>query len=277
MHEVEKGDVMIKRISIALLLLSVTLAGKTLTFGVVPQQGPLKMTRKWSPVIEYLRERSGLEIRFQTEKSIPEFEKKLYEGTYDVAYMNPYHYVVAHHQKGYEAIARADKLITGILLVNKESGLSSIDQLHEKRFLFPAPFAFAATLLTKYELLSKYNIDVEKGDKVRYVNSHDSVYKGVARGIGDVGGGIVRTFNNLSDASSKEKLSIIYKTDAYPSHPIGILPSLSADASKKLQEALLAMPVSLSGALSIKQMIKTDNAEYDSVRNLAVKLNIMPE
>lgn len=268
---------MMSRIVLIAFLLISTVSAKTLVFGVVPQQGPIKMTKKWAPVTTHLKKTTGLDIQFKTEKSIPTFEKELYAGKYDIVYMNPYHYVVASHAQKYDAMIRADKLIVGILLVNKDKGVTDLKDIKGKTLLFPAPFAFAATLLTKYELQSRFGIDVENETTVRYVNSHDSVYKGVARGIGQVGGGIVRTFNNLADTASKDKIKIIHKTEQYPSHPIATLPSVSPEERQKIEQALLALPADVLKALSIKVMIKTDDKEYDIVRALAKELKIMPE
>lgn len=245
------------------------LYAKVLTFGVVPQQSPLELVKDWQPVISYLEKTTGEKVILKVERSIPEFEKVLYSGGYDFAYMNPYHYVIAHKRQGYNAIARDEKNIVGILVTQKNSGLTDPSMLKGKMFLFPAPDAFAATLLTKYELLKKYGIDLNKDKNYRYVNSHDSVYKGVARGIGDVGGGIERTLKNLDDPETKENLAIIYKTKGYPSHPFAANPALSPSVKEKMTHAILSIPDSLLNALTMKHIIVTNDAEYDGVRDVA--------
>jgi len=250
-----------------------TLCAQTITFGVVPQQSPLKLISEWQPVIKYLENKTGNKIILKIERSIPEFEKKLYGGEYDVAYMNPYHYAVAHKKIGYVATVRDVKKLTGILVVNKNSGISDVTMLKGKTFLFPAPDAFAATLITKYELLKYYGIDVEGEKNFRYVNSHDSVYKGVARGIGDVGGGIERTFDNLNDAEAKESLAVLYKTKSYPSHPFAIKPSLSKQEQEKITKALLELPKTILDSLNMKQLIETKDSEYDNVRDITAVIH----
>jgi phosphonate transport system substrate-binding protein len=243
-----------------------------LTFGVVPQQSPIELIKEWQPIVTYLENATGEKITLKVERSIPEFEKVLYSGGYDIAYMNPYHYVVAHKRKDYSAAVRDEKNINGILVVRKNSGLNDVSMLRGKQFLFPAPDAFAATLLTKYELLKKYGIDVNKEKNYRYVNSHDSVYKGVARGIGDVGGGIERTFNNLDDKETKDSLVILYKTKPYPSHPFAFNPSMPDKLKIKMTKAILEIPDQMVSSLSMKHLIHADDAEFDSVRDIAVAL-----
>lgn len=254
-----------------------TLYAKVLTFGIVPQQSPMNLIKDWQPVITYLENATGDKIVLKVERSIPEFEKVLYSGGYDIAYMNPYHYVVANKREGYVAKIRDEKKIVGILVTRKNSGINDISMLKGKQFLFPAPDAFAATLLTKYELFKNYGIDVNKEKKYRYVNSHDSVYKGIARYIGDVGGGIERTFNHLEDQETKSSLVILYKTKAYPSHPFAFHPSMSAQQRVRLTKAILELPEHLVLSLGMKHFIEIDNGEYDTIRDIADALPSVSE
>ena len=265
-----------KRIMLVLSTFFITLLHADVVMGVVPQQSPLKLLKVWGPIAAYLSQEIGENVVFKTEKSIGKFEKVLYSGGYDFAYMNPYHFVVAHKVQGYEAKVRASKNIKGILVQKKGTSKEKVLDKHS-RFLFPAPNAFAATLLTKHELLQKYNMDLNVLNKaVRYVNSHDSVYKGVSRGIGDIGGGIERTFNSLSDMKTKNSLDIVHTTKAYPSHPFAFKPTMPKELKRKIADALLSMPQMYLKPLKMKALKAINNDEYDSVKALAIKLKIMP-
>jgi phosphonate transport system substrate-binding protein len=261
---------MIKQISLLLLLVSYALATE-ITFGIVPQQSPLKLAKKWNSITQYLEKETGIKIIFKTEKSIPLFEKKLYEGEYDLAYMNPYHFIVANKTQNYTAFIRAKKNITGILLAKEKEIDFSFENLKNKTFLFPAPNAFAATLLPKFEFKARYGFDIDKNARVIYVNSHDSVYKGISREIGYLGGGIIRTYNNFKDKNDKDNISIVYKTKPYPSHPFAYHPRVNKDDIFKIQQAFLSMPKELSKTLSIKEFKTTYNDEYDVIKNIGVK------
>jgi phosphonate transport system substrate-binding protein len=248
-------------------IMALTLGAKELVFGVVPQQSPDVLAQKWQPLIEHLAKQSHTSIVFRTASTIPKFEEALYRGDFDIAYVNPYHFVVAKRVQEYDAIVRSNKMLKGILVAKKGAMLESLEQ---KRFLFPAPKAFAATLLLKYEFMRKMGVDIEKSNRILYVNSHDSVYKGVARGIGDFGGGIVRTYENLSDNIAKENLHIIYQSDSYPSHPIIVKPSVS----KRIKSILLQSPKALLSPLGMQKFIDINNSEYQKVEQLANQLGI---
>lgn len=245
-----------------------------ITIGIVPQQSPFQLMKVWNPIIKYLEKETGEKIVLKLECSFPKFESELYGGKYDIAYMNPYHYIVAHKKIGYIPMVRASENLAGIVVVNKNSNITDISMAKNKTFLFPAPNAFAATILVKYELLAYHNIDIDKQNKVLYVNSHNSVYKGVARGVGDFGSGINRTLNSIKDKQSTNQLTILYKTKAYPSHPFAVNPNINEKVREKFTNALLNMPKELLDSLSIKEIIRTNDAEYDSIRGLIKNFSV---
>lgn len=259
-----------KILMMVLLIVSNSIALE-LTLGVVPQQSPLKLAKKWNKVSEFLYKESGIKVHFKTEKSIPKFENELYKGKYDIAYVNPYHFIEANKKQNYRAFTRAKKNIVGILLAKEKSIIFNKNNLKDKTFLFPAPNAFAATLLTKFELKKNFNFDIDKEGHVLYVNSHDSVYKGISRDIGYLGGGIIRTYNNFKSKADKENIHIVYKTDAYPSHPIVAHPRVDEKTLKKIQMAFLKMPDDIKKLLSIKSFIITENKEFEVIKNIGVK------
>jgi len=107
---------------IILVGFSTTAIAKEYTFGIVPQQSAKKLARVWTPILQHLSQETGMKIKFSTAKDIPTFEKRLAEGEYDFAYMNPYHFTVFNEQPGYKAMAhQSDKRIKGIVVVRKDS------------------------------------------------------------------------------------------------------------------------------------------------------------
>ena len=188
--------------------LSGSVMAESMSFGVVPQQSAAKLAALWTPVLSYLSDKTDIELRFETATDIPTFERRLLQGKYDVAYMNPYHFTFFNEHRGYQALAhRNDKKIQGIVVVSKKSSITSLEELEGQEIAFPSPAAFAASLLPRGELRKK-GINFTP----KYVNSHDSVYKTVAKGFFLAGGGIGRTYNNISP-DVRDTLRVLWKTD----------------------------------------------------------------
>lgn len=245
---------------------------KVLTFGVVPQQSAGKLARNWGPILKYIEQNTGVALRFATAPSIPEFERRLAAGKYDISYMNPYHYTVFHESPGYQAFAKArGKRIKGIVVVSKDSPIENMQQLDGNEMAFPAPAAFAASVLPR-AYLSQESIDIE----AKYVSSHDSVYLSVARGLYPAGGGVVRTFNSI-DPSVRDQLKILWTTEPYTSHALAAHARVPKDVVSKIQGALVSLEsnpegVDLLKALSWKGVEPATDERWNDIRDLGLDL-----
>jgi len=238
------------------------------TFSVVPQQSASKTAAQWVPLLASIRETTGIPLVFETRKDIPTFEETLADGLPDLAYMNPYHYAVFHESAGYEALARAkDKRIKGIMVARKDSEVESLGDLEGMEVAFPAPAAFAATLLSRAELAIQ-SVDVVS----LYVGSHDSVYRNVAAGASPAGGGIVRTFNAMPEEVS-EQLRVIWTSDGFTPHAIAAHPRVPVEVVEAIRAALIGMDQTPGGAeilerIKIKGFERGEDKDWDDVRAL---------
>ena len=131
------------------------------SFGVGPQQSSMELAKRWTPIIQYLSEKSGVPLQFKTAKDIPTFQLQMGEGAFDIAYINPYHYIIYHKSShSYTAFAQEiDGKLVGVLVVKKDGPVNNVSQLNEKTLAFPAPNALASTWLPMHMLREK-NITV---------------------------------------------------------------------------------------------------------------------
>ncbi|MFO8141833.1 MAG: phosphate/phosphite/phosphonate ABC transporter substrate-binding protein [Marinobacter sp.] len=241
---------------------------KTLVFGIVPQESAGRLAEQWTPLMVHLSEVLGREVRFSTAPDIPTFEQRIREGRYDIAYMNPYHYVEFSRNPGYRAIAReGGKRIHGIVVVADNSGLRSLQDLENKVLAFPAPAAFAATVLVRAEL-ERLGIVYTP----RFVSSHESVYLNVARGLAVAGGGIERTFNSPL-SSGIEGLRVLWRTQGYTPHAFAVHPNLSSSETLAVQRALTTLGEhehgrDLLSQASLGTLDAAANDDWDDVRAL---------
>ena len=244
-----------------------------ITFGVVPQQSANILAATWGPIISELSAQTGLDIRFATAPNIPEFEKRLAQHAYDIAYMNPYHYAVYSKSADYKAIAKQiNKQIQGIIVVRKDSPIVSVEQLRGEKIAFPAPLSFAATIIPKSSLTLR-NIDVEPV----YVQSHDSVYLNVSKGFFEAGGGIVRTLNNAAN-EVQDTLRILWMSQGYTPHAVAVSPSLSQETIQQLSKGLFAIkdPQLLSAIGFNNPFGPATDAEWDMIRDLDIDIATQP-
>ncbi len=244
---------------------------ETFSFAFVPQQSAKKLVKKWQPVLDYLSIKTGDKYIFATAKNIPTFEMRLANEEYDFAYMNPYHFTVFNQVPGYQALSKQkNKKIKGIIVVHRDSKIKDLTDMEGDMVVFPAPAAFAATLLTRAEF-SKRNIHIIP----KFVSSHDSVYLNVAREMFPAGGGVLRTLGN-TNGELKQQLRVLWTTQGYTPHAIAHRKGINKDAVKRLQDALLAMDNSETGLKLLKNVNfngfeRAENQDWDDVRSLDIK------
>ncbi len=223
----------------SLIQASTAVAAQTVTYtvGVVPQFGAQRIHKIWQPVINELQKLTHLQFRLEGSPSIPEFEKQFISGKFDFAYMNPYHLLIANREAGYLPLVKDQgKMLSGILVVRKDSPLKTIKDLDGRILAFPAPNALGASLLMRAELQNIYHIAV----KPRYVKSHDSVYMNVILGQTAAGGGVQKTFNRQSE-NIRNKLRIVHRTKKVFPHPVAFHPRVPETVYRQVREAFLKM------------------------------------
>jgi len=240
------------------------------TVGIVPQQTPSKLARTWVPLLKLITKQTGLRFKFRTAKDIPAFEERLKNGVYDIVYMNPAHYTYFHEKSGYQAFAKAkNKKIKGIIVVHKDSDISSIEQLANHKIAFPSAGAFAATILPRSEL-DKLNIPYTP----EYVYSHDSVYSNIVLGRYEAGGGVIRTLNT-TEQKTKDMLKVLVTTKGYTPHAFAAKKTLAQDVVMKFQSQLLSLESSDEGLkilnkLHLQGIEAANDSDWDDVRMLKI-------
>lgn len=240
--------------------------------GVVPQFEPKRILSIWSPILTELERETGYKFQIVGIATIPDFESEYEKGTFDIAYMNPYHSIIANKTQGYEAVLTdGEKSLFGVLAVRKDDMIKDIKELDGEVVSFPAPNALGASLLMRTELKTIHKIDIEP----IYVNTHTNSYMNVLEGKTRAGGGVMRTFNELSD-DIKGQLRIFYSTQKTPSHPIVIHPRVGERAKQKIVDALLkiAQEKETKGLLEkipIRALVQTNQSEYKMLEDLGME------
>lgn len=245
---------------------------RVIKVGVVPQFSAERINAIWEPILSSLSEQTGIKLQLDASTDIPSFEKRFNAGDFDLAYMNPYHAIVAHKEAGYEPILRdVGRTLYGILVVKKDSPLKTVEELDGKKIAFPAPNALGAALIPRTEFARKYNIDIEE----MYVSSHSSVYLNVVLGLAQAGGGVQKTLQQQSE-EIRSQLRIINQTAEVPPHPIVAHPRVPADVVEKISDAMLQLGETVAGRemlgkIPVKMIGKTALKDYDLLKEMGLE------
>lgn len=240
--------------------------------GVVPQFDIRETKRIWQPILESLEARTGYEFKLEPSPDIPSFEKSFIQGKYDFAYMNPYHAIVANKVQGYVPVLRdISKDLYGVIVVRKDSPISDIRELHNRKIAFPAPNALGAALIPRAEFAKNFRIKPE----FSYVRSHDSVYLNTVMGLTDAGGGVMGTLKKQS-YEVRSQLRILYETKRVPRHPIVVHPRVDRNVLEKTVHMMLDLANSPKGAsilseVPIGNIGKTSLGDYQPLKDMGLE------
>ena len=242
------------------------------TVGIVPQFEARKLHAIWRPILDSIEQEAGVRLTLRGSPSIPEFEREFSQGLFDFAYMNPFHLIMANDTAGYIPLVRDHgRLLYGILVVRKDSRITTPAELNGKPAAFPAPNALGASLQMRQELHDLFGVEV----KPFYVKTHDAVYLNVLLGETTAGGGVQKTLDRQKP-EFKDALRIIHTTQKVAPHPFAVLPSVPDEVKKAVQEAFFKMgrnkaEAALLEKIPIKQVGPASMDDYEPLKKMGLE------
>ncbi|MGE5505251.1 MAG: phosphate/phosphite/phosphonate ABC transporter substrate-binding protein [Actinomycetota bacterium] len=232
------------------------------SFGVVPQFDQRKIYAVWKPLLDELERRTGAHFNLISPSSVTQFERDLAGGEYDFVYANPYHIVRQLTRQGYVPLVRDEIPVTGLVVVPKDSPITTVHQLQGKVMAVPSPNAVGASLLVRTDLRRLFGIEVRPFD----ARTHTSVYLHVANRLVDAGGGVQKSLQEQS-ADVQGALRVIYRTREMPSHPVCGHPRVPAPLRDQVRRSLLEMDASPEGhallaPVPVTRLVTAANDDY---------------
>lgn len=257
-----------------LFISSGVVADNSLVLARAPQISASVTSQQWSPFIDYLSKQTGIRIILKVYTERAKFEDDVKAGKVDLYFGNPGYGVVGHLKHGYIPLVRSDsKLLEGIVVVRKDSGIEKAGQLTGKVIAFPDETAFAASLFLRAELNATFDLKYQP----LYAGTHGNAYRAVLVGNAAAGGGVKRTLEQ-EPQEVQEQLRVIYTTPGMKQHPLVAHPKVPESVRKAIQDAVLVLNKDDAG----KKMLKTVKLQkpvvadylrdYKSIEPVAIKM-----
>jgi phosphonate transport system substrate-binding protein len=110
----------------------------------------------------------------------------------------------------------------------------------------------------------------------KFVASHDSVYRAVASGLQEAGGGIQRTFEAIQP-EVRDALRVLSETPAYTPHAFAAHPRVPPEVVAKVAAAMSSLSADETGQrllapLAFKGIAAAQNSEWNDIRVLDIHL-----
>jgi phosphonate transport system substrate-binding protein len=209
---------------------------------IVPQLTASQTYTRWGPLLDQIGKNTEQCFDLIVPVSIPQFEADLANGRPDFVFMNPYHMAMKWRNHQYIPLVASSEPIFGVITVRRDSTQSSLRDLSGSKIGFPAPNAFAASLLIR-SMLATNGIAFEPD----YLKTHSNVYRSVARGDVTAGGGIHATLS-AEPTELQDELRILAETKRYTAHPFAASARVPVAIQKRVQTAFLNLAKTNEGA-----------------------------
>jgi len=231
----------------------------------------VELFRRWTPVLKVVTERTGLCFSLTVPKTNPEFEALFLRGQPDRVFLKPYHQVMAFRAQGYLPILADSEPLTGIIVVRNDSPIKTLRDLNGQTMAFPAPNAFAASLLLRAIIT-----DLQIPFRTQYVQSHSNVYRSVASGTIAAGGGVNNTLMREPQALRNE-LRVLYESPGFRSHPLSAHPRVPSHLRVEISDVLYKLALNDEGRSLLNQIqitnpsAATHNKDYAPLERLGIE------
>jgi len=139
-----------------------------LRLGVFPRRSTELTMKIYTPLVQYLSRTLGREVRLVTAKNFEIFWQDVVHQKFDIVHYNQYHYVKSNKYHGYSVIVKNEELgedtIAGSLVVRKDSGINSVEDLRGKKIIFGGSRSAMLSYIAATHLLRKAGL--ARGDYI---------------------------------------------------------------------------------------------------------------
>lgn len=246
---------------------------KTLSFAISPMASPVSTLKNFGKLIDYLAEKTGMQIEIKQRRKYAEINDLLRSGESHFALTCTGAFLSGKYDFQLELFAvpvvNGRTSYNSYIIVKKGSGIRNFDQLRGKVFAFTDPLSLSGRL---YPLYLLHNIRTTPEEYFResfFTSSHEKSIESVAYGIADGAAVDSLIFDGMKKGGSKvtEDIEIIHVSPPYGIPPIVVSPLTDVATRRSILDALLQMAETGQGrevldAIGIDEFILPNPALY---------------
>ncbi|MBI5894347.1 MAG: phosphate/phosphite/phosphonate ABC transporter substrate-binding protein [Deltaproteobacteria bacterium] len=210
-------------------------------FGLIPLYTPHLMYEKFQPLMDYLSSNTPYRFKMRLAKDYNEIISLLKGGSINIALIGGVSYIAARDKVDLVPILKpvnpqGKPFYRSIIVVRKDSNITSLPDLKGKAFAFGSRWSTAAAVVPLYHL---YNSGIRLSDLKTYFHLRysDSVVREVLKGNYDVGAVIDTTAYFYKDKG----LKFIFVSEPIPTLPIVVRKDASEELVDAVKKAILGI------------------------------------
>lgn len=241
-------------------------------FSVLNQRSPALTAQFWNPILAYVSQKSGVELRLKMGKTAPETTALTLRGEAQFAYTN--HLFTPERVKlGWRVIARPNTDgIRGQLVVADSSTVTRIEDLAGQAVAFPSPEAFAGYRVPMDAILrSGVQVNPVFAGNQEGAMGQLKIGKVAAAGVNE---------DVMASFAKREgfKYRVVWSSDTFRDLPIMVAPTVPEAHARAVQNAFVGMLRDPEGRRILQEaaellklqpdfgFVRSDDQEYENQR-----------
>ena len=208
-----------------------------LIMGVFPIVSSGALFKRFAPLKDYLAKQLGREIVLTTAKDFPTFVSRTGTREYDIVITAPHFSLLATDSGDYEIVARPKRDLVSLMVVAKDSSITTLSQLSKK--LIATPPKPALSTRSGKDYLKAKGLEGVNAPKYKAYKTHNAAYQAALNNTAAAALVSINAVNKALDNGIP--LRVIDRLPALPAMPTLVAKDLGSDISMDVKRVLTEM------------------------------------
>ncbi len=244
---------------------------QTYRFAVFPFISASRLETIFAPIAAHLSHSLGRPVLYQSSESFDSFKQLLQSGKPDIAYIQPFDYVLIAKPLGYIPVV-TNQPLSSVILTLQDSALTDLKQLRGKRLGLP-PQGAAISILAK-STLADIGLHSQDVDLHHFKNHSACMQQLLARRV-DACAAAPRP-RSVFEGKMRVKFKQLAESKAIPSTLFVVSSRISEQQRDLIREDLLALresskPGAIFNYSEGTLLVKASDGDYDGLLEMVSK------
>lgn len=248
-----------------------------LHIGLIPEQNIFRQIERYEPLVHYLSRKTSVDVQFKILLRYGNIIDNFVSEGLDGAFFGSYTYALAHEKMGVKVTVRPEyhdgrSTYYGMIIVRKDSGIRTIEDMRGKRFAF-VDKATTAGYLLPFAFFKRHGVDHHTYLRESYfAGTHENVIMDVLDRKADIGAIKNTVFSRLAANNRRiaQELRMLERSPDVPENALAFRKGLDPKIVNGIRTALLNMHQDVEGAellkaFGAKRFIATTDDDYRPV------------
>ena len=253
----------------------------TIRIGIVPKESPEKTRQDFETFVQYLRDRTGLDIEYTVPTDYTAVVEAMAADRVDVSYLGPLTYIQASNRTDVhpfvKGVLEGSSEYHSVMITLNDSPIDTLHDVKGHTLAFGDVSSTSGHLIPHNALLA-VGIDPDKDlrELPLYTGAHNATALAVYYGKVEVGAMeepvlLNMVENGLIDIS---RLKVIWRSEPIPQYPWVIRDSVSPEVEEKLREAFIEATKEVIPSTVAEGFVSASPDDYLEIRRAAEELEM---